>query len=211
MTTDHPPRIPTDLGEPAWEVAQLLPPQGHWSESDFLSLHTNRMAELVNGRLEVLPMPNWLHQLIVDFFVQSIRAHLTQTGRGGVVLFAPLPTRLFPGTIREPDVLYVSPEHLPSDPAGYPDKLDFVVEVVSSGAEAHRRDYDEKRHDYAQAGIAEYWIVDPQQRLITVLALEDDHYQTWGVYRESEQASGRYFNSFSVDVSAVFSLADRQV
>lgn len=210
MSTNLHPRIPSEIGEPTWEVAQLMPEQGHWSESDFLSLHTNRMAELANGRLEVLPMPTWLHQLIVDYFVQCIRSHLAQADLGGVVLFAPLPARLFPGTIREPDVLYVSREHVPNDPSGYPDKLDFVVEVVSSGADAHRRDYQEKRHDYARAGIAEYWIVDPEQRLITVLGLEADGYQTLGVYGEREQATGRYFNGFTIDAAAVFSLAERQ-
>ena len=77
--------LPSKEGEPTWEAAYLLPTQGQWTEQDFFKFHTNRMAELVDGILEILPMPTWLHQLIVDFLVQSIKAHLSQSGAGGVV------------------------------------------------------------------------------------------------------------------------------
>ncbi len=181
----------------------LLPEQGGWSESDFLALHTNRMAELVMGRLEVLPMPTWLHQLIVRFLVRAIEA---QIGERGAVLFAPLPVRLFPGTIREPDVLYVAPDHVPADARGYPRQVDLVMEVVSAGDEARRRDYEQKPTDYAQAGVAEYWIVDPERRMITVLGLNAPEFETLGEYREGESATGRYLPGLRVDVSAVMAL-----
>ena len=198
--------LPSKEGEPTWEAAYLLPTQGQWTEQDFFKFHTNRMAELVDGSLEILPMPTWLHQLIVDFLVQSIKSHLSQSGVGGVVLFAPLPAKLFPGTIREPDVLFVSPKNIPTDPKGYPKQLDLVMEVVSEGAEAHERDYEAKRIDYAKAGIAEYWIVDPEQRLITVLVLEGNSYATFGEYQGGEIARGRYWREFSISVDQVLSL-----
>ncbi len=187
-----------------------MPRQGEWNEADFFELHTNRMAELVNGRLEVLPMPTWFHQLIVDFFVDVIKAYLKQNSQGGVVLFAPLPTRLFPGTIREPDVLYVVPQNLPRKGHRYPEKLDFVVEVVSDGVDTRERDYEHKRVDYAKAGIAEYWIVDPVQRMITVLSLAGEQYETLGCFRENETARGKYFEKLCVEVSAVMALENMQ-
>lgn len=52
----------------------------------------------------------------------------------------------------------------------------LVVEVVSPGAENHRRDYLDKRNQYEWRGIAEYWIVDPVQEQVTVLALADSGY-----------------------------------
>jgi Uma2 family endonuclease len=198
--------LPSKDGEPIWEAAYPLPAQGEWTEGDFFKFHTNRMAELVNGSLEILPMPTWLHQLIVDFLVTSIKAHLINSRLGGVVLFAPLPTKLFPGTIREPDVLFVSPQNIPTDPKGYPKKLDFVMEVVSEGAEAHQRDYEAKRSDYAKAGIAEYWIVDPEQRLITVLGLQGTTYRTLGEYGAGQVAKGHYWEGFSIAVDQVLSV-----
>ena len=147
------PGITSANGEPAWEAAYMLPVQGSWSEDDFLKFHTNRMAELVDGRLEILPMPTWLHQLILDFLLDRIKEHLRQAQLGGKVLMAPLPTRLYAGTVREPDLLYVQPEHLPTNVRGYPDKIDLAVEIVSSGTEARQRDYIDKRADYAKAGV----------------------------------------------------------
>ncbi len=210
MSSNTQPRIPSANGEPAWEVAALLPQQGHWDEAHFLELHTNRMAELVDGRLEVLPIPTWLHQLIVRFFIQAIEEHILAECAGGIVLFAPLPSRLFPGTIREPDVLYVAPEHLPDPSVEYPEKLDLVVEVVSKGEEARRRDYEHKRIDYARAGISEYWIVDPEDRVVTVLGLVGDKYDTIGAYRAGDMAASRYLKGLTIDVAAVFALADKK-
>ncbi|WP_035985117.1 Uma2 family endonuclease [Leptolyngbya sp. KIOST-1] len=53
----------------------------------------------------------------------------------------------------------------------------LVVEVVSPGAENARRDYLEKRNQYEWRGIPEYWIVDPQQGQVTVLAMVDGAYR----------------------------------
>jgi Uma2 family endonuclease len=52
----------------------------------------------------------------------------------------------------------------------------LVVEVVSPGTENHRRDYREKRNQYEWRGIPEYWIVDPDQNQVVVLALTDHGY-----------------------------------
>ena len=168
--------LPSKDGEPAWEAAYFFPLQGCWSEEDFLQFHTNRMAELVDGRLEILPMPTWVHQLIVDFLMTSIKELLKSREIGGIALFAPLPTKLFPGTIREPDVLYVAARNLPSPGEKYPSKIDLAMEVVSEGAEARKRDYEDKRIDYAKAGVSEYWIIDPEQSLLTVLTLAGSEY-----------------------------------
>ncbi len=145
LTTD-----PLVAPEPTWAVAHLFPSQGEWSENDFYALHGNRMIELVDGNLEVLPMPNWLHQLIVKFLIRKIETAIKGSGE---VLDAPLPIRLFDRNIREPDVMYFAPGSEPKDPRGYPTRVDLAMEVVSEGAEAHRRDYEDKRRDYARAGI----------------------------------------------------------
>lgn len=68
------PQIPSANGEPAWEAAFLLPCQGQWSEEDFLKFHTNRMAELVDGRLEILPMPTLKHQRILRWLLGLFEA-----------------------------------------------------------------------------------------------------------------------------------------
>ena len=50
----------------------------------------------------------------------------------------------------------------------------FAVEVVSEGAEARHRDYVTKREEYLAYGLAEYWIVDPRRRRVTILVRDGD-------------------------------------
>ena len=202
------PGIPSANGEPAWEAAYMLPVQGSWSEEDFLKFHSNRMAELVDGRLEILPMPTWLHQLILEFLFDRIRDHLRESKAGGKVLMAPLPTRLFARTIREPDLLYVRPENFPEDVRGYPERIDLAIEIVSSGADARQRDYVDKRTDYAEAGIPEYWIVDPETTLVTVFTLNGTEYQVAQECHPGDVARSVLLSGLEISVNQIWALAD---
>jgi Uma2 family endonuclease len=53
----------------------------------------------------------------------------------------------------------------------------LVVEVVSPGDFNYERDYVEKRREYAERGISEYWLVDPQRQVVLVLTLEGQSFQ----------------------------------
>ena len=190
---------------PTWEVAHLFPNQGRWSETEFFELHSNRMIELADGYLEILPMPTWLHQLMVRFLVRAVEEAIENNG---AVLDAPLPIRFFHDTIREPDVMYFAPGSEPADPRSYPTRVDLAMEVVSEGAEARRRDYKDKRRDYARAGVAEYWIVDPDDRKIIVFVLDDGSYQTHGEFAIGDTATGLLIPNLKVDVAAIMKLGD---
>ena len=196
------PIIPSPNGEPAWEAAYMLPVQGRWSEEDFLKFHTNRMAELVDGRLEILPMPTLKHQRILIWLLDEFRKAVSEQSTA-TVLQAPLPSRLFSGTIREPDLLYIAPENAPGPDVDYPTHLDLALEIVSPGKDARQRDYEDKRVDYARAGISEYWIVDPIENVVTVLVLQDSNYTEHGVFRIGDVASGLLLPRLSIDVRAM--------
>jgi Uma2 family endonuclease len=62
----------------------------------------------------------------------------------------------------------------------------------------------EKRGDYAEAGIPEYWIVNPETETITVLRLEDTAYVDHGVFGRGTEAASALLPGFSVGVDAVF-------
>jgi Uma2 family endonuclease len=80
------------------------------------------------------------------------------------------------------------------------DSADLVMEIVS---EDRAHDLETKRSEYAQAGIPEYWIVDPKLQEISVLKLIGDHYEPAGVYRPGEKAASILLAGFTVDVTAV--------
>ena len=183
----------------------MFPDQGRWTETEFFELHSNRMVELADGYLEILPMPTWLHQLMVKFLARSVEEAI---GNQGIVLYAPLPIRLFVDTIREPDVMYFAPGSEPADPRSYPTKVDLAMEVVSEGTEARRRDYEDKRKDYARAGVSEYWIVDPDDRKIIVLVLQNGTYQNHGEFAIGDTASGLLIPALKIDVAELMKLGD---
>lgn len=207
MTTAHaPPNIASKhpgpaVYEPAWEIARLFPDQGHWSEADYLELNTNRLVELINGNIEVPPMPTEAHQDIVIFLLGLLQAYIRATS-AGKVLIAPMHMKMPGGNFRDPDVLFMKTENAHRRSNQFWDGADLVMEVVSDND--RRRDLETKRTEYAQANIPEYWIVDPMLKQITVLALNGEQYDEAGVYTPGSQAKSVQLDGFAVDVSATF-------
>jgi Uma2 family endonuclease len=195
---------PVRVGEPAWAIAALFPLQGQWSEEDYFFLETSRHIELVDGCIEVLPMPTWLHQVIVYWLADKLR-DWNKSANVGEVLFAPLPLRLFPGVIREPDVLLVRRSTQTPRPR-YPEAALLVIEVVSEGAEAHERDYVTKRENYEKAGVPEYWIVDPLQKAVTILRLEQGEYVQHSRLEGNQIANSATLPGFTVDCEQIWKL-----
>ena len=194
---------PSKDGEPTWEVALLFPVQGRWSEAEYLALETNHLVELCDGRLEFLPMPSLAHQFMVAFLYETLWAFVKPLALGSV-LFAPLPVRLWARHLREPDVVFFKTGRF-TDLHKPPDGADLVMEVVSPGEENRTRDLEDKRQDYAAAGIAEYWIVDPQEQHVIVLTLDGQTYREHGVFGHDTTATSVLFSGFSVVVDNVFS------
>lgn len=88
-------------------------------------------------------------------------------------------------SLPEPDAALVPRQHYE---ATHPTSAVFVAEVLS-GDEAIDRHI--KRHVYAQMGVPEYWLIDPQKKTVEVLYLEDQEYRTVGrvVFEQDRQAS----------------------
>lgn len=190
-----------DNAEPAWDIARLFPPQGRWSEGSYLSFteSLNQLVELVSGRVEVLGVPTKSHQKIVQYLLNVLLAFLSEH-RLGDAISAPYRIRLGDQTFREPDVVVYLNEHLSRFGERYGEGADLVIEVVSGDAASRARDYDDKRRDYAVAGIPEYWIVDPDEARILVLVLEGDAYVACGEFSIGQEAVSKLLPGLRVDV-----------
>jgi len=183
-------------------LEEILPRQGAWSEEEYLILtnHRNRLVEFTDGILEVLPAPTDRHQAILGLLYL---AFLNCIGpRGGTVRFAPLRLRIRPGKFREPDLVLLRSAADPRRQNRFWDGADLALEVVSE--EKPERDLVEKRGDYAEAHVPEYWIVNPQTETITVLRLRGDAYEEAGIYRRGQAAAAALLSDFSVAAAAVF-------
>lgn len=186
--------------EPAWDIARLFPDQGHWAEADYLALDTNLRVELSDGTVEVHAMPTQQHQIIIAFLYRRLSEFVTAHGLG-LALFAGIRVRLWPGTLREPDVVFMRAAHANRRHEQYWEGADLVMEVVSTDRE---RDLVVKRHEYARAGIPEYWIVDPKDEQITVLRLAGSEYVVHGVFGAGDTATSAQLPAFAVGVADVF-------
>src|SRR5258705_10555151 len=74
-------RQPTNgsrIGEPVWDIALWYPPQGLWSEDEYLSLGTDWPVEFVKGVLEFLPMPTFLHRLIIVYLHERLKEFINR-------------------------------------------------------------------------------------------------------------------------------------
>lgn len=198
------PPLPPPPKEPVWELARDFPLQGTWTEEDYRALQTNGLVELSDGCLEFLPIPTLAHPSIVKFLLDALSSYL-RAHPEGIAVMAPLPIRVAPGKFREPDVIFIRREHQ-SDPAGACEHADLVMEVVSGGEEARHRDRMQKRREYAEAGIPEYWIVDPERSEVVVLTRDGrtSTYTEHGTFRPGESASSRLVPGLPIDVTALF-------
>jgi Uma2 family endonuclease len=191
-------------GEPVWEIAELFPEQGRWTERDYLALNTNRLVEFDNGMIEVLPVPKKTHQLIVLFLCEALKALLASRGMRGVVVPAPYRLRIPSGKYREPDVLYLTAEQDAQASEDFTQAAELVMEVVS--ADDPDRDYVSKRSDYASTGVPEYWIVDYHQHLIVVLELVNGQYAERGRFGPRQRATSSRLEGFGIAVDELMSL-----
>ena len=190
--------------ELSWEIARLFPAQGDWTEDEYFALDSNHFVEYSDGRLEFLPMPTIFHQLILQYLFKRLETFVI-ANELGIVIISGYKVRLRARKYREPDILFIKEAHRSGIKKQYCEKADLVIEVVSEKNGQH--DIKKKRIEYAKAGIPEYWIVDPEEELITVLALKSRQkvYAEFGTFRNGEQAASKLLTGFSVDVTVALS------
>lgn len=186
------------------EAARALSLDGCMSEHAYLCLtdRCNRLVEFSDGRIEELPLPTDSHQSVLLFLYRLFDQHVRPAG--GVVLVAPLRLRIGEGRFREPDLLLLRDASDSRRRDRYWRGADLVAEVVSP--DDPDRDYREKRADYAEARIPEYWIVDPRHHGISVLTLDGDEYVLHGRFQRGETATSATIEGFDVAVSQAFDL-----
>lgn len=179
----------------------LSPLQGFWTLEQYLKLtdSTHSLVEYTDGVIEVLPMPTDQHQSILEFLFLALRTYIHPLG--GKILFAALRLQVRADKFREPDLILMRNANDPRRQNRYWLGADLVVEVVSE--DDPERDTVDKVIDYAEAGIPEYWIVNPLDQTITVLELIDAQYRTHGMFGRGEQATSLLLDGFQVNVDAV--------
>ena len=159
------------------QFAEVAAEKTAFTYADYLSWDED-FCELVDGMMVASPTPVTGHQRVC----RNLFAHLLRflEGRPGEAFFAPFSVRLEPRqdlsdrTVLVPDILVVlDPAKI--DERGCNGAPDFIAEVLSP-SNIH---YDRvvKFHKYLEAGVREYWIVDPEARTVQACVLVNGEYQ----------------------------------
>ena len=118
-------------------------------------------AEWVNGEVVTTMTVSVLHQLIVDF-LNRLLGFFVEAHDLGRLMSGPAQAKL-PNSGREPDLFFVTRERLGQWQEKYFDGApDLIIEVISDDSVG--RDRAEKFEEYEEAGVREYWIIDPRPK-----------------------------------------------
>lgn len=173
--------------------------------SDYFALPEGEPVELIYGRLTVSPAPTTLHQT-VSLLLAEILLRISRT-TGGRAFAGPVDVVLADHSVVEPDLVYVTKGRR----AIIGDKIngspDLAVEILSP--HHMRRDRSDKLALYAEFGVAEYWIVDPRERLFEFLV------NRGGRFEVQPQRDDRYASpvmpELVIDLAAFWGEVDRQL
>ena len=175
-----------------------------YTYADYLQWDDDERYELIGGVPYLMASPSQQHQEILTEFSRQFSNFLRGKPCKGFV--APFDVRLFPqndhidDTVVQPDFLVVCDRNKLDGNAcnGAPD---FVAEILSPSSS--KRDRITKKAQYGWAGVKEYWIIDPKDRMLEKHVLENGKYaHEW--FDASAPVPVSIFPGFEIDLIPVF-------
>lgn len=153
----------------------LANPKIH-TEEDYNNLPEAVRAELIDGQLYYMSAPCRMHQRILGAIYNKIYNYINTKSGSCEVYPAPFAVKLFNDRddIVEPDISVICDSEKLTE-RGCTGAPDWIVEIISPGNPSH--DYVRKLNLYLDAGVREYWIVNPLNQTILVYCLEESGFK----------------------------------
>ena len=150
-----------------------LPKETRYTSADYWNLPEGRRAELIDGQLYDMAPPSRIHQKLISQFTLVLGQYIRNHHGACEVYPAPFAVNLDAEDKDwvEPDISVIC-NLSKLDDRGCKGAPDLVIEIVSPSS--RRMDYSKKNFLYSEAGVREYWIVDPEKERTTVYRYEDD-------------------------------------
>ena len=170
---------------------------------DYFNTPGDERYELLDGELILVASPNMAHQDVVTNLGTPLSVFVKE-GDLGKLYFAPTDVIFSDSNVVQPDLLFISKEreHIRT-PANIQGAPDLIVEILSPSSA--RRDWGYKRDLYARHEVKEYWIVDPANRIVSVMLLKNGVLDLEATYGEGDTVTSSTLEGFSVDVDDLFS------
>ncbi|MCG8555662.1 MAG: Uma2 family endonuclease [Proteobacteria bacterium] len=176
--------------------------------ADLLDLPDEQRAEVLAGRIATAPAPLPRHSKVQGAARRFLGGPFDDDdgrgGPGGWWIFVEVDVQLTPHDVVRPDLAGWRRERLQSPGSMRPITVapDWVCEVVSRSTAS--RDRVTKRTLYARAGIAHYWIIDPDARVLEALQLENRAWIETGAYDDTSTARIPPFEAIELEVGRLF-------
>jgi len=162
----------SQIARDAMAAYQVKKP-GDFTVEDYLALPDDERVELIDGVFYDMASPTVVHQIISGQMYIQLNVFIKKNRGQCIPAIAPLDVQLDCDnkTMVQPDVLIVCDRNKFRHGRIY-GAPDFLVEVLLPSTK--RKDMTKKVQKYADAGVREYWIVDPDKKKILVYYFEDD-------------------------------------
>lgn len=183
-----------------------LPAESLYTIKDIYELPDGERAELINGQIYYMAPPGRIHQFIVGKLYQKI-ANYIDSHEGNCQIY-PAPFAVFldkdDKTYVEPDISVICDKDKLDD-KGCHGAPDWTIEIVSPSS--RDMDYYTKLIKYREAGVREYWIVDPHKKRIVVWNFEQDTGQSipdiMEMYSFSDSVKAGIYEDLYIDFSQI--------
>lgn len=174
-----------------------IPQKKYFTEDDYYALPEDVRAELIDGQIYYQAAPSRAHQRILSGLHATIYNYLRSKGGRCEVYPAPFAVNLYENkkTIVEPDISVICDKNKLTD-KGCSGAPDWIIEIVSPGNSSH--DYIRKLNLYADAGVREYWIVNPVKQTLFVYHLEENRFEATA-YTFLDKVKVNIYDDFWID------------
>lgn len=173
-----------------------------YTEEDYFNLPEDVRAELIEGNLIYnQAAPSRIHQAILMELSGTIRDYIKSKSGPCHIYPAPFAVKLRADrkTIVEPDISVICDRNKLTE-RGCIGAPDWIIEIVSPGNSSH--DYVLKLNLYADAGVREYWIVDPSRERILVYHLEQTDFSV-ETYTFQDRIPVKIYEDLQIDFSTL--------
>lgn len=166
----------------------------------------NNRYELIAGELFVSCAPGLPHQLVLQRLQVALVNYLESNPVGIVAPGAGAVFSDYDAVI--PDLVFVRNERWNKIVANdrFVAAPNLIIEVVSPGTENRNRDFNAKRDLYAKYGVAEYWIVDRENRLVVTFCLQGEKLEENTTLEDDDELTSSLLPGFAMNVASLFIL-----
>lgn len=148
--------------------------QGEYTVEDYYAWPEDQRVELIDGVIYIMEAPGFVHQNVATEMLFHIKSYIQKKGGDCIPLLSPVDVRLDcdDKTMVQPDLIILCDKDKIKR-WGIMGAPEFVLEILSKST--RRKDCIKKLQKYGDAGVKEYWLIDPEKKVLLVYDFANDN------------------------------------